>query len=252
MASRLVLASTQFQVTDPNFQRSLQSFVHQCVFYDVLLHKYSWNDLLTAPHLWDFIGRYASPARAFAYYQPSQSQIVTCKEGFTKLNQEWKNTLQEAATRYGARLFPDNEDAKMQLLSYLPDSYQFLTGISDDAATLMQQNMMANALQNGLMTMSASTNAPAALEAYAFTKAQQQKRLTNETVGDMAAYWIPIMKNVLEATLYGSFLFVFLLLMFPFGPGIFKKLCRLADVDSALGTALFDFKSFLKLLCPET
>ena len=45
MASRIVLASTQFQVTDPNFAQSVHSFVQQCVFYDVLLHKYSWNDL---------------------------------------------------------------------------------------------------------------------------------------------------------------------------------------------------------------
>ncbi len=223
MASRLVLASTQFQVTNPNFQQSLQGFVHQCVFYDLLLNKYSWNDLLTATNIWNFVGQYASAARAFAYYQPGNTQIVTCKDGFTLLSNDWKNAISDAATRYGARLFPDAQDAKSQLLSYLPDSYQFLTNISDDAVTIMQQNMMANAFQEGILQMSASTNSPAALEAYAFTKAQQQKRLTNYTLGDMAAYWIPIMKNVLEATLYGSFIFIFLLLLFPFGPAIFKN-----------------------------
>src|SRR5262249_43308207 len=102
-------------------------------------------------------------------------------------------------------------------------SYQFLTDTSDNATLLMQQNMMANALQNGILHMGASTNSSAALETYAFVKAQQQKRLTNVTVGDMAAYWLPIMKNVLEATLYGAFVFVFLLLVFPFGLSIFKN-----------------------------
>lgn len=222
MASRLVLASTQFQITDPNTQKSLQSFVHQCVFYDVLLNKYSWNDLLNATNIWTFVGNYASPARAFVYYQQGNTQIVTCQQGYSMLNQDWQNAIQEAASRYGSRLFPDSSDAKAQLLSYLPDSYSFLTNISDDAATIMQQNMMVNALQNGIMQMSITTNASAALEAYAYTKAQQQKRLTNETVGDMAAYWLPLMKNVLEATLYGSFIFIFLLLLFPFGASVFK------------------------------
>lgn len=226
MASRLVLASTQFQVTDPNFQKSLQSFVHQCIFYDLLLNQYSWSELLNSTNIWNFIQEHASKARAFAYYQPGNTQIITCQEGVATgqyLDHDWQNAIQSAAARYGARLFPDATDAKAQLLSYLPDSYQFLTNISDQATSLMQQNMLANALQNGILQMGAATNAPAALEAYSFTKAQQQKRLTNYTIGDMAAYWLPIMKNVLEATLYGAFIFVFLLILFPFGGSIFKN-----------------------------
>lgn len=223
MASRLTVASTQFEVTDPNFNQSLQSFVQQCVFYDVLLNKYTWNDLLNATHIWQFVSQYASPARAFLYYQIGQPQVMTCQEGISRLNQDWDLALQDAASRYGARLFPDASNSKAQLLSYLSNSYQFLANISDTATNIMQQNMMANALQTGVLHMSAATGSSAALEAYSFVKGQQQKRLTNVTVGDMAAYWLPIMQNVLEATLYGSFVFVFLLLLFPFGLGILKN-----------------------------
>ena len=221
MASRLVLASTQFQVTDPNFQQSLQSFVQQCIFYDLLLNKYSWKDLINATNLWQFITQYASPARAFVYYQPGTSQIITCQQGLTPLNKDWSNAIQEAASRYGSRLLAvDANQAKNQLLSYLPNAYRFLTHTADSAASIMQQNMLANALQNGVLHLGASMNAPAVLEAYAFTKAQQQKRLTNYTLGDMAAYWLPIMKNVLEASMYGAFIIVFLLFLFPFGQAI--------------------------------
>ena len=224
MASRLVLASTQFQVTDPNFQQSLQSFVQQCVFYDLLLNKYSWNDLINATNLWQFVSQYASPARAFVYYQPGTSQIMTCQQGLTALNKDWTNAIQEAASRYGSRLLAvEANQAKNQLLSYLPNAYSFLTHTADSAASIMQQNMMANALQNGILHLGATTNAPAVLEAYAFTKAQQQKRLTNYTLGDMAAYWLPIMKNVLEASMYGAFMIVFLLFLFPFGQAIGKN-----------------------------
>lgn len=81
----------------------------------------------------------------------------------------------------------------------------------------MQQNMMANALQNGVLGWSARSKAPAALESYAFNKAQQQNRIGNRTVGDMAAYWLPLLKNIFEGILYGSFVFVFVMLLFPFG-----------------------------------
>ncbi len=223
MASRLILASTQFQVTDPNFSQSIHGFVQQCVFYDILLQKYSWNDLLTCPHIWQLVSQMASPARAFLYYQGGKPTVLTCQEGIRRLNHDWQENIEQAAARYGTWIFPDSQSAKIQLLSHLESSYHFLINSAEHAAALMQQAMMANALQGGMTQMSAATNATGALEAYAFTKAQQQKRLTNTTVGDMAAYWLPIMKNVLEATLYAAFIFVFLLLLFPFGASILKN-----------------------------
>src|SRR5260370_85350 len=80
-----------------------------------------------------------------------------------------------------------------------------LINLSDGASSLIQQNMMANALQNGILGWSARSNAPAALQSYAFNKAQQQTRIGNRTVGDLAAYWLPLMKNLFEGILYGSF-----------------------------------------------
>ena len=46
MASNLVTAASTFQVTDPDFEHNLQGFIHQCVFYDLLLHKYSFTSII--------------------------------------------------------------------------------------------------------------------------------------------------------------------------------------------------------------
>ncbi len=219
MASNLVTAASTFQVTDPDFDRNLQSFIHQCVFYDLLLHKYSSQELFTAPNIWQLVTVHASPARAFLYNQT----VVTCRNGAASLNQDWQTAISQAEDRYAARLFPDDTQAKTQLLKYLPLSYSFLTNLSEEASDLMQQNMMANSIQSGLLSWSAKTNAPAALEGYAFNKAQQQNRIANRTMGDMAAYWLPLLKNVFEGILYGSFLFIFLLLFFPFGLAILRQ-----------------------------
>jgi conjugal transfer mating pair stabilization protein TraG len=219
MSSNLVTAASTFQVTDPDFDRNLQSFIHQCVFYDLLLHKYSSQELFTAQNIWQFVTAHASPARAFLYNQT----VVTCLNGAASLNQDWQTAISQAEDRYAARLFPDDTQAKTQLLKYLPLSYSFLTNLSEEASDLMQQNMMANSIQSGLLSWSAKTNAPAALEGYAFNKAQQQNRIANRTMGDMAAYWLPLLKNVFEGILYGSFLFIFLLLFFPFGLAILRQ-----------------------------
>src|SRR5262249_42519205 len=192
--------------------------IHQCVFYDLLLNKYSAQDLLNTPHIWQFVTQNTSPARSFMY----RHTVTTCKVGAQSLTHDWQTAIDQAADRYGARLFPGNAQAKTQLLQYLPISYSFLTNLSEDASGIIQQNMMANALQNGILGWSARSNAPAALESYAFNKAQQQNRIGNRTIGDMAAYWLPLLKNVLEGILYGAFVFVFLLLMFPFGFSVLK------------------------------
>ncbi|MFT3741096.1 MAG: conjugal transfer protein TraG N-terminal domain-containing protein [Gammaproteobacteria bacterium] len=218
-ASSIVTAASTFQITDPVFENNLQDFINQCVFYDLLLNKYSAQDLLSTPNIWQFVAENASPARAFMYGQT----VVTCKNGVSLLERDWQTAIDQAATQYGARLFPGNTEAKTQLLKYLPLSYNFLTNISEDASGLIQQNMMANAVQNGLLGWSARTNAPAALSSYAFNKSQQQNRISNRTMGDLAAYWLPLLKNVFEGILYGAFIFVFLLLGFPFGLRVLQQ-----------------------------
>lgn len=219
MASRMVIAASQFQITDPAFSKNMQSFMNQCVFYDLLLNKYSVEDLMTSNNIWQFVSLHASPARAFMY----NGQVTTCQKGIQGLNQDWKVAVNKAMGNYSVRLFPNSNNAKAQLIKYLPISYGYLTNLSDDSSQLMQQNLMANAIQNGIVHMGAAVNAPAALESYAIERAQDQKRLQDRTIGEMAAYWLPLVKNAFEAILFGSFVFIVLLALLPIGPTILKN-----------------------------
>lgn len=219
MASRMVIAASQFQITDPAFSKNMQSFMNQCVFYDLLLNKYSVEDLMTSNNIWQFVSLHASPARAFMY----NGQVTTCQKGIQGLSQDWKVAVNKAMGNYSVRLFPNSNNAKAQLIKYLPISYGYLTNLSDDSSQLMQQNLMANAIQNGIVHMGAAVNAPAALESYAIERAQDQKRLQDRTIGEMAAYWLPLVKNAFEAILLGSFVFIVLLALLPIGPTILKN-----------------------------
>jgi len=220
-ASRLVTESNQFEITDSIFDANLQEFVHQCIFYDILLNKYSLNDLLAQSNVWQYIVGYASPARAFIY----NGSIVTCKDGARKLTADWKSVIEKAAQEYGRRIYPNvaKEQVKSKLFADLPTSYRFLTNLSDQAQNIMQQNLMANALQRGVISLDGKLDAQAALESYAFTRAQEQKRLTNQTMGEMAAVWLVKIKVVAEVLIYALFIFVVILSVFPFGSLIFKN-----------------------------
>lgn len=220
-ASRLVEAASQFEIVDEKFDGNLKGFVHQCVFYDLLLNKYSINALMSAPNVWTLVSENASPARSFIY----DGNVTTCKDGVRKLTENWKAAIDSAAQAYGKRIYPNaaKEKAKGLLMLDLPMSYQYLTKLADSASNIMQQNLMANAISRGIISMNAKLNTAASMESYAFARAQEQKRLTNKTLGDMAAHWLPLMKNAFEAIMYGSFIFIILLSVFPFGWMIFKN-----------------------------
>ncbi|GEM_PF-1328124 len=223
-ASEMVRAASQFQITDARFDGNIQGFIHQCVFYDILLKKYSMNDLLEEKNIWALVTKRASPARGFIYTDASQlSQFTTCSDSVTQLTQDWVNAVEDAKQRYGSRLFSGATDPKEQLKKYLDISFGYLTSVSGQADKIMKQTLLANAIERGVLRMGATLNATAALQSYAFVRGQEQKRLTNTTVGEMAAYWLPLIKNNLELILYGSFIFVVLLSVFPFGAATLKS-----------------------------
>lgn len=220
-ASRLAMAASQVEIQDATFDQNLQDFIHQCVFYDLLLGKYSINDLVEAPDVWQQVTAHASPARAFTYNR----EIMTCREGAPKLSADWVKLYPQALTLFGRSVFPSlsGVEAKAKVVNDLKLSYAYLTHVSTSANDIMQKNLMRNAIQRGIVGMGAHLDASAAVESYAFARAQEQKRLNNTTLGDMAAHWLPLMKNAFEAIMYGCFILIVLLSVFPFGGQILKN-----------------------------
>src|SRR5205085_8478534 len=56
-ASEIVRAVSQFEITDARFDSNIQGFIHQCVFYDILLKKYSINDLVESNNIWSLVSK---------------------------------------------------------------------------------------------------------------------------------------------------------------------------------------------------
>ena len=242
MASKLVLASRQFQITDSRLNDNMERFMVQCVHWPIMLGYYSMDDLVTAQDLWGFISTNAPKSRSFLYDSgPGMKNITICKDGVAQLGRDLQANMDQIATRGALRLFSWSKksdvgsklskssdikttaDVKGQLLKYLPLAYGYLLNTSGTATNILQQSIMANAITNSLLYFGISTNSQTAVTNYATTRAQEQQRLTQNTLGFLAGYWLPVMKSAFEAIMYGCFLFVVLLSLFPFGLGILKN-----------------------------
>ena len=230
-ASRLVQNSKELCITNEDIKENMREFVGQCVVYDVLLgSKYSLQDLKHTSNIWELVSTNASQVRSFVYRDlkagnqaRAKSEIIICREGVGKFNALWPREINDAATLLGRRLLGkenaqsqriDNELVKREMLQNLPSAYGYLLKSSKTAEDTIKQQMMISALVDGIEHKSTSVgNAPN----FAARRAYLQQRTTYQTLGDMAAENLPIMKSVLEALAYAAFLFVIPLALLPMG-----------------------------------
>ena len=155
-------------------------------------------------------------------------EITVCNVGAGKLDTLWQKTINNAATVYGGQLFGNSNNSAKLLLSHLEDGYSFLTNVSVQGNALLRTNLLANAMSSALSNYGANANAPAALQAYVDTKSELQARETMDQTGRQTAIWMQYYKNIIEAVVYGSFIFIYFLSYFPFGVAIIRNyLCGL-------------------------
>lgn len=219
MGSKLVTAAKNFQITDPEFSQTLNEFMQQCVFFDLLLQKYSVQDLTHAQNPWEFIKANTSVARAF----PLKGEITICKDGAAKLDKQWKEEINNAASIYGGQIIGGGRQVANTLLSRLSDGYGFLTKVSVDGESLLKTNLIANAMSQALSHYGANANAPAALQAYLDTKTELQTRQAMAQTGMQAGIWMQEFTNILQALIYSLFIIVYFLSYFPFGMAIVRN-----------------------------
>lgn len=219
MGSRLIYAARNFQITDPAFSETINEFMEQCVFYDILLNKYTAQDLMSSQNPWEFIKGHTSVARAF----PLNGEIIICREGAARLDNIWNKELHNAETIYGGQIIGNGRQAASVLLSRLSEGYGFLTKVSTDGEQLLKTNMVANAMSQALSHYSANADAPAALQAYLDTKTELQTRQALSQTGLQAGIWMQQFTNILQAVVYSLFIIVYFLSYCPFGMSIIRN-----------------------------
>ena len=232
--SKLIKKLQEIRIEDPAFNANLSRFVQQCVVYDAMIgHKYTLKDLKETKNIWELTSSKASNILGFLYKDETHNEILTCKEGANLLNAKWNEVINQTATREGLRLFGSKRmgdphyqalSAKNTFLTKLPQSYKMFGGETRDAVDLLKQQMMIHMLREAPAKKASQLG-----NGYAVAKATLQQRNSYQIAGLMAEESLVVMRAVFEALIYGSFVFVYILLFLPAGYKIlgnyFQAIC---------------------------
>ncbi|NNE62884.1 MAG: hypothetical protein HKN34_02265, partial [Gammaproteobacteria bacterium] len=225
-ASRLVEATTQFQITDSRMANNLSEFAQGCIYYGMMAGWFSIEDVMEAPDIWAALPATEFGNAIFIDYEDATgvTTLVGCKTARGFLDTDWTTAMDEMTSVYGQRMFPEyaEVDAKARLLSSIPQSYTYLAGISSSAADVVRQNAMINTMRQSFTNLANTSGALGAAQDYALAQAEAQQRTTYSTLGAMAGRMMSLFSNVLETLIYGIFpiAFVFTLIALMQGKAI--------------------------------
>ncbi|PCD03856.1 conjugal transfer protein TraG [Sphingomonas spermidinifaciens] len=218
--SRLFEATRSLRINDPEFAANLDEHFKQCVFYDVLLGRYSMETLAKAPDLWNAIAP-GSQARAQRFLTRDgsgavTSSIQTCREAYTALSGQWNGMVDDLGRVFGRQLYPKQTTdlARAKLFADLPVAYQYLTGVSASASTILRQSLTINAMQQA-MHSAAGTSGTGSVDVYAQTRADIQTERTYGSIAHAAMKWVPVLNIVLTVVFYALFPVLFPLFLMP-------------------------------------
>ena len=219
--ARLYDATRSLRISDPEFAANLDEHFRQCVFYDVLLGRYSMKQLAESTDIWTTIAP-GSQARAqrFLTRDTSTSEvtanIIPCREAYTSLNGQWVQLIDGMGNVFGRQLYPNQTAAlaKAKLFADLPVAYQYLTGVSNDATAIFKQTLTINAMAQAMHSMGASSGA-GNIDVYAQTRADIQTERTYSSIASNAMKWVPLLNVVLTVLFYALFPVLFPLFLMP-------------------------------------
>jgi conjugal transfer mating pair stabilization protein TraG len=217
--SKLMEATRQIRITDPEFAANVNEHMKRCVFYDVMLGFKSMDSLAKSVDLWSDIGP-GSPARAQAYITrtgaTTSTAIVTCQDAYRQLTPDWNTFITGFRPVWAKTLYPSfsNAVAEAKLVADLPATYTAFTGNAANALSIMRQNLAINAFMQARDDMAGGTGA-SAIDSFAATRADIQTRNTYSALAQGAMKWVPILNIVLTVVFYAMFPVIFPLFLMP-------------------------------------
>lgn len=218
--ARLLEATRSLRIADPEFAANFDEHVRQCVFYDLLLGRYSMKELSKSNDVWATIAPgSAARSQKFLTRQADDrvtASIITCREAYTSLSGQWASMIDEMTLIAGRQLYPRQTEAlaKAKLIADLPIAYQYLTGISRDASSIFRQVLTINAM-NQAMHGFAGASGTSSVDVFAQTRADIQTERTYSSIAHNAMKWVPILNVVLTVVFYALFPVLFPLFLMP-------------------------------------
>jgi conjugal transfer mating pair stabilization protein TraG len=220
--ARLLEATQNVRINDPEFAANLDEHFRLCVFYDILLGQKSIDALSRSDDLLAAMGP-GSVARSQKWLTRDPggtvtAEIITCRIAYDRFVANWDTMQTPLETTLGIQLYPRllGAAARTKLLADLPIAYDYLTNVSRTASQTLRQHLVINAMTQSLHTMQ-SGGSPSSVDVYAQTRAEIQTRNTYNSIGATAMKWVPLLNIVLTVVFYALFPIAFPIFLLPRG-----------------------------------
>ena len=202
---------------NPYFKLTLDDYVTNCFFHDVLWGDKNLQAIVFSNNVWADLSP-ANSANKFTkiYSQSSPAgEATTCSAAYGNLSSGFTTISSDAITALNKVLQVDIATKTAHVTNYL-------LGVSMSANQAIQQSVVANALKSSFARTAMYTGEAAAAVPYATGLAEISQRSSWMVAGELSKKYIPIMRQVLEAFVYGLFPLLFLMMLTPLGGRYFK------------------------------
>lgn len=197
----------------------LNNYVQQCVIGDIMLaHKYSMAELMHSSDPYELIFRKPSPLRGVIIPYGNALAVAgfhTCEE---LANNVLKRELKVDSSKggktwdyYVRRFIGPRASADTLFGMMMAESYGFYYQGGRDASEILRQNVVMNAVKQGITSHTAASGNVASLVNMADQSSNSKMRLSWAASGGLAATFVPVMHTVLMAMLVGMFPIIILL-----------------------------------------
>ncbi|EFJ2950755.1 TPA: conjugal transfer mating pair stabilization protein TraG [Escherichia coli] len=215
----LMANTTDVVAQNSDLATLLKEYVQQCVIGDIMLsHKYSMAELMQSSDPYEIIFRKPSPLRGVIVPRGNslaQAGFQTCE---ALANNVLKRELKVDSTKGGKtwdyyvnRFIGPRASADTLFGLMMADSYGFYYQGGRDASEILRQNVVMNAIKQGITTHTAASGNVASLVNMADQSSNSKMRLSWAASGGLAATFVPVMHTVLMAMLVGMFPIIILL-----------------------------------------
>lgn len=212
--AKLLDATQGLRIDDPVFATNLNEHFKQCVFYDILLGRKTYNDILRAPDMLVAMGPGSVALSQQFIYNDGTSGIVTCETAYTFIVNGWQSYYSAALPKMAGQFFPGILATQAQTRLNNDLNGISAAGMTSSSSQLVRQAMFINAMTEARDSF-ASGSAQGAIDAFAQTRADIQTRNTYSTIASGAMKWVPLLNIVLTVVFYSLFPILFLLMLLP-------------------------------------
>lgn len=207
-------------IADPNVEKDMYEFLSQCTAFDLSQHRIRYEDVSKSTDLWATIAN-TSPAR----YVTEAEVFKDCPSAYASLSTRRQAVGVKLETMVARAMFPNlsDTDAKRRLNNAYKDVAQ-ATSVGNagwEVKQFLLQNTLVNQAKRGLGRMgmeAGSTSAVMLGQAEAATFAGTNASFITQS--RLAEEALPLIRNGIEAILYGIFPVVVLVMMVQSGPAL--------------------------------